>query len=246
MIEVRYIYDIDDKPINEYTIKNGKYQLSVINLGAAITKIIIPNHHNKLENITLRYHNYKEYKKNPLLLGALININKFFLQEDFLVNNYFNCEIENNQLIFSYINQLDYIIIKYTLLENSITIEYDNNLDIYLSQFIFFNLTGNLKGDILNHKLLANSSIIDLKENSFNFRKFCFNENEQLTMRNEENGIEMCIKVNNQDVYISKGEHFLPEFLINKNKKAEINSGVGILVVGEINRQFVEYEFGMF
>lgn len=245
MIEVRYIYDIDNKPINEYTIKNSKYHLSVINLGATITKIIVPNHYEKLENITLRYHNYKDYKQNPLFLGAIVNFEKFLLHENCLVNYYFNCEIEGNRLIFTYINQKEYITVKYTLLDNSISIEYDNNLDIHLSQLIFFNLTGNIKGNVLNHKLLINSTFIDPQAESFNFKKFCSKDNKLLTMINEENGIEMCIKGNNQDIYLSRGEYFKNEILINKNNKAEMFAGIGIIIAGEMVKQCVEYEFSI-
>ena len=38
MVEVKYIYTHQGKPVNEYTIRNGKFQVSMINLGRRLRK----------------------------------------------------------------------------------------------------------------------------------------------------------------------------------------------------------------
>ena len=118
MLEIKYIYHLDeDKPVNEYTIRNGSYRLSVLNLGAQVTKIIVPNKDDKLENITLRYHDYKLYKNNEYNIGCLIDTDKFINGNDYFIDYYFNCEILENSLKFTYEEDDKYINIIFTLMK---------------------------------------------------------------------------------------------------------------------------------
>lgn len=244
MLEVRYIYDLDKKPVNEYTIKNGKYQLSVINIGATITKMIVPNKNDKLENITLRYYDYKDYKINPYYLGCLIDTEKFIHLEPCGLNYYFECTFEHNTLIFTYRENDKYIIVKYSLLNNMILIEYDTNLGISLSHVLFFNLSGNLKKDILGHQLDIASKTIDFKEDIPHFKHFINEENENLLkLALKEKGISLNIDALNRDIYLSYGKYFDKEYFINKKNVAKLYSGIGIVVCGKKPNQFVSIEF---
>ncbi len=244
MLEVRYIYDVNNKPVNEYTIKNGSYQLSVINLGATITKMIVPNENNKLENITLRYYDYKFYKENPYYLGCLIDVDKFIQKKPCCINYYFNCTILYHALIFTYKENNHYIIIKYSLEDNQVLIEYDTNLPINLSHVLFFNLSGNVKFDILNHDLKIGSKEIDLKQDISYFKHYNNDdEDELLHLSYKENEIKMKVFSFNRDIYLSFGKYFNKEFYINKKNIGEQFSGIGIVICGELNNQLVNYQF---
>ncbi|QVK17317.1 hypothetical protein KHQ81_10680 [Mycoplasmatota bacterium] len=244
MLEVRYIYNFNNKPVNEYTIKNGKYSLSVINIGATITKMIVPNKNDKLENIILRYYDYKDYKLNPYHLGCLIDTEKFTHLEPCGLNYYFECTFEDNTLIFTYRNNDDYIIVKYSLLNNMILIEYDTNFPINLSHVIFFNLSGNLKESILKHQLEIGSKTIDFKEDISYFRHFLNKDNETLLkLKFKDNGIGFNLDALNRDIYLSFGKYFNKEFFINKKNVARLYSGIGIVACGKKQNQFMSIEF---
>jgi galactose mutarotase-like enzyme len=244
LIEIRYIFDWDHKPVNEYTIKNGRYQISAINIGAAITKIIVPNKHDKLENITLRYFDYKDYKNNKFLLGSLIDYQKFIDHQNCQINNYFECVLDQNTIIFKYDIEDKYIKVKYSLLDNNILIEYDTNSDLLLSNVIYFNLTGNLKGDIKDHNLLIGNDVVDLLQDIENFKRFeVTNENELMLLNLEENGIKVALDSIERNISISNGKDFNKMFYINKKIEAVIYSGVGIVIGGNKFNKFVNYEF---
>ncbi|HEY8365452.1 MAG TPA: hypothetical protein VIK84_07740 [Haloplasmataceae bacterium] len=238
MLKVRYIYDIDNQPINEYTLKNGRYQISALNLGATITKIIVPNKLNKLENITLRYHDYKLYQNNLNLLGCLINMNKFLNNEICVINDYFKCNVTENCLYFSNENTC----ITYTLKENMLIISWESN-NIYLGQSLFFNFSGNVKDHILSHNVYINENKIDLHE-EINFYKTpnIKNSNIDIKIQYPENGINVDIVTNNNDIYYTFGKHFNKMFKINKGILAEIYSGLGVIFAKDKDNEII-YHF---
>jgi len=241
MIEVRYIYDVDNQPVNEYTISNGKYLLSVINIGASITKMIVPNKIDKLENIVLRYFDYKAYKTNPYYLGCLVDTNELINHKLHALNYYFKCSFEQNTLVFTYQDKTKYIIVKYRLVENKFSIEYDTNMEISLSHVLFLNFSGNVKDNILNHELEIASQKIDLMEDLEFFKHYLCDKKEPLiTLKLRESGIALNIHSLNHDIYLSFGKYFNKEFVINKKNIAQLYSGIGIVVLGS---QCVTYEF---
>ncbi len=244
MLEVRYIYEVAGEPVNEYTISNGRYQLSAINIGAAITKMIVPNQDDKLENITLRYYDYKDYKINRYNLGNLIDLNQFIKNEPCSLNYYFHCTFESNTLKFTYEEDDHYIFVKYSLLDNLVIIEYDTNLDIHLANVLFFNLSGNLKDNVLAHDIKINSLSVDLKEDIPFFKCYTsYQAYELLQLHLKDNGIHLNIDSSNRDIYVSFGKYFNEEFFINKKNLAQTYSGVGIVVCGKEQNQYVSYEF---
>jgi aldose 1-epimerase len=57
----------------EYTLTNDfGMSVSVLNYGAIITKIIVPDRNENLENVVLGYRDYTDYNQNPNFFGALI------------------------------------------------------------------------------------------------------------------------------------------------------------------------------
>ncbi|GAB3055995.1 aldose epimerase family protein [Virgibacillus ainsalahensis] len=57
----------------EYTLRNNHgMQVSILNYGGIITKIIAPDRHEHMENVVLGYKDYADYENNANYLGALI------------------------------------------------------------------------------------------------------------------------------------------------------------------------------
>ncbi|MBP3950174.1 aldose epimerase family protein [Bacillus suaedae] len=57
----------------EYTIKNDQgMEVSCLNFGGIITRILVPDQHQQFENVVLGYKNYEDYLSNPNYFGALI------------------------------------------------------------------------------------------------------------------------------------------------------------------------------
>lgn len=229
MVEIRYIYDFDNKPVNEYTIKNGKYQLSVINIGASITKIIVPNKYDKLENITLRYYDYKYYKKNEHLLGSLIDCHKFINKKEPGLNYYFLCEFENNSLVFTYKHKNDFIKVKYILEENYLLIKYDNNLGLQLGNILYLNLSGNLKSDVLNHMIFNGNNKIHLKEDNYYIV-----DDGDISIDCKQNGVSLNI-VNKKPIYLSLCKKIDELFKVNKGIIVKTYSGIKVILVADNN-----------
>jgi aldose 1-epimerase len=59
--------------VYEYTLKNDNgIEVSCLNYGCIITKILTPDNQGNLENIVLHFESMEEYEKNPPFLGAVI------------------------------------------------------------------------------------------------------------------------------------------------------------------------------
>lgn len=57
----------------EFTLSNNQgMEVSFLNYGGIITKIMAPNKNNEFENVILSYANYEDYLDNPNFFGALI------------------------------------------------------------------------------------------------------------------------------------------------------------------------------
>jgi len=58
---------------DEITIENKQnLEVSFLNFGGIITKIIVPDNRGQLENVVLAYKDYEEYLDNPAYFGAII------------------------------------------------------------------------------------------------------------------------------------------------------------------------------
>src|SRR5699024_8501600 len=57
----------------EYTLTNDKgMSVSILDFGGIITKVCVPDHKGKTENVVLGYKNHADYEQNPNFFGALI------------------------------------------------------------------------------------------------------------------------------------------------------------------------------
>ncbi|WP_249869133.1 aldose epimerase family protein [Oceanobacillus saliphilus] len=57
----------------EFTLTNDQnMSVSVLNYGGIITKILVPDRNEKVENVVLGYKNYQDYQENPNYFGAII------------------------------------------------------------------------------------------------------------------------------------------------------------------------------
>jgi galactose mutarotase-like enzyme len=230
MLEVRYIFNVENRPVNEYTIKNGGYQISVLNLGAALTKIIVPNKDNKLENITLRYYDYKLYKTNPYYLGSLIDMKEIEQGKPDLLNYYFKCQVLENSLVFTYRDLGAYISVIYTLIDNFVIIEYDNNMKLELGQIIYFNLSGNIKTDILQHQLTVNNFVLNPKKAIESFYKFTCNQDTEIVLSLNTNKIKCVVNLFTKALYYNFGKLFTESLYLNKKIPAQEYSAIGIAI----------------
>ena len=64
---------VDRKEISEFTLKNDNgMEISCINLGCIITKLLTPNRNGISENIVLGFETLEEYLENPAYFGAVV------------------------------------------------------------------------------------------------------------------------------------------------------------------------------
>lgn len=191
-----------------YTLINDQgMEVSCLNFGGIITKIITPDQNNKFENVVLGYESYEEYLKNPNFFGALIGRvagriqgSQFQLDgETFDVpanegENHlhggtpgfhkvvwdvkpFESKNEVGLKLFhtsadgenGYPGTVD-VTVTYTLNnENQFSIAYeaisDKKTAFTATNHSYFNLSGDLKSDILNHEVTLDSSkFVELDE----------------------------------------------------------------------------------
>ncbi len=72
-ITKKYLGTIDEKDIYEFTLKNkNNVEVSCLNYGGIITKILTADKNGNFENIVLNFDDFKDYKKNEPYLGAII------------------------------------------------------------------------------------------------------------------------------------------------------------------------------
>src|ERR1700732_2949656 len=64
--------EINNMPVHSFTLVNDKgMEISAINYGCIITKILTPDKDGNVENIVLGYDSLEEYIKNNFFFGAV-------------------------------------------------------------------------------------------------------------------------------------------------------------------------------
>ncbi|MDC3418112.1 aldose epimerase family protein [Aquibacillus salsiterrae] len=64
---------VSDQQWQEFTLSNDLgMEVSILNYGGIITKILAPDRHKSFENVVVSYKNYEDYIANPNFFGALI------------------------------------------------------------------------------------------------------------------------------------------------------------------------------
>lgn len=64
---------LEGEPVYEYVLDNGKIQVHIMNLGGAVTEILVPNKNGQAENVVLKYKHIANYiKASPAYFGSLV------------------------------------------------------------------------------------------------------------------------------------------------------------------------------
>lgn len=226
-VEKRLLVEKQGREIYEYNLVNdNKLEIKIINLGAIITDILVPDSFGSVENVVVKWKDTLDYIEDGACTGAvvgrtagriadgmaLIDGKLYRFSKNQGVNTLhggkdgFNKKIWDGSLekghdevsvtldTFSEDGENGYpgnvkIRVKYSLNnENEFKIEYhglsDKETLINLTNHSYFNLSGNLKTDILKEKLTIKSSniaairedsavsgeIISVKDTPFDFR----------------------------------------------------------------------------
>ncbi|MCZ0702483.1 aldose 1-epimerase [Natronobacillus azotifigens] len=192
---------VDGQKWTEYTLLNDNgMEVSFLDYGGIITKMVTPDRLGTLENVVIGYKNYEDYLKNPNFFGALIGRvagriegSRFALDgiEYQLPTNEGRNHLHGGEVGFHQVLWqvelvehatsvgaiLHYttsdgdggypgnvaVKVTYTLTnDNQFTIDYeavsDKKTVLTLTNHAYFNLSGNLKQDILHHEVTMDVS----------------------------------------------------------------------------------------
>lgn len=218
--------EINDQTVNSFTLVNDHgIELTCINYGCIITKMITPDKDGNYENIVLGYDSLEEYVKGSYFFGTVVgrvagrikggsfdlNGKTYTLAKNENNNHLhggdkgfdkviWDASIQENDekvsVQFSYLSpdgEEGYpgnlnIKVTYTLNnQNELTIHYSGISDektlLNMTNHSYFNLSGNIKRDILNHslsiksdkflelndELLPTGNLLEVKGTSFDF-----------------------------------------------------------------------------
>jgi aldose 1-epimerase len=72
-ISKRLFGKVDEKDVYEYTFRNGNgIEISCLNYGCAITKVMVPDRRGNYENIVLGFQDLADYQKNSIFAGVVV------------------------------------------------------------------------------------------------------------------------------------------------------------------------------
>ncbi|MFC0027642.1 aldose epimerase family protein [Neobacillus cucumis] len=252
---------IDNQTVFSYTLVNDHgLEVTAINYGCIITKIVAPDRNKNFENIVLGYDTLNEYVKDSSYLGAIagrvagrIKDGSFELDgtEYLLAKNdhgnhlhggikgfnkvFWDAEIIEDGVRFSYKSpdgEEGYpgnliVQVTYTLNNNNeLTIEYAAQTDkktlVTVTNHSYFNLSGNLKRDILNHTLKIQSDrFLELDSEFIPTGKSIQVEDTPFDFTSERAINTGVTSTYAQNVLV--GEGYDHPFLLKTNKDKEIN-----------------------
>jgi aldose 1-epimerase len=66
------IYEYDNKEVREYVVSNDTMEIRVINIGASLTGIYVPDKNGKMENVVLAHQSVSEYLKGSPYFGSIV------------------------------------------------------------------------------------------------------------------------------------------------------------------------------
>lgn len=256
--------ELNNQAVYSFTIKNDSgAELTCINYGCIITKMIVPDKQGNFENVVLGYDTFEKYLNDSLYLGAVVGRvsgrikgarfeldgHSYTLEKN-EQNNHIHGGIKGFSRViwdaevfkkeneagvhFKYLSpdgEEGYpgnvaIKVTYTLNnDNELVITYDAITDkktpLALTNHSYFNLSGNLKQDILNHTLKLKSdkfleldqefiptgTMLDVSNTPFDFT-------EERTIKSG--------AVSNHPQNILVGEGYDHPFLLSRNHDEEI------------------------
>ncbi|WP_409305618.1 aldose epimerase family protein [Peribacillus sp. SCS-155] len=188
--------EIGGHPVTSFSMVNDNgVEVTAINYGCIITKIVAPDKHGNYENIVLGHDTLKDYVKDPYYLGAVVGrvagrIKGGSFELDGKIYNLakndppnhlhggdqgfnrviWNAEIIDGGVSFSYFSpdreegypgnvnmQVTYLLDN----NNQLHVYYEGHTDqktlLTVTNHSYFNLSGNIKKDILDHALQIKS-----------------------------------------------------------------------------------------
>jgi aldose 1-epimerase len=255
---------IDNQNVNSFTLINDHgIEITTINYGCIITKIITPDKHGNYENIVLGYDTLEEYLKNNSFFGAVcgrvagrIKAGAFELDGQ----SYSLAKNDNGNHLHGGIKGFDKVLWDAVIIENkheigvqflyispdgdegypgqlalkvTYTLNNHNELSIHYSgqsnqktllnvtNHSYFNLSGNLKRDILNHSLKIKSErFLELNNELLPTGRFLDVENTPFDFNDGRLIKSAATSTDPQNILAGNGyDH---PFLLNKNEDSEI------------------------
>ncbi len=253
-----------DEEVNEFTLMNDNgIELTCINYGCAITKIITSDQDGSKENIVLGYDSLEEYVNGSSFFGSVVGrVAGRIGNAEFELNgkNYTVAKNENGNHLHGGVKGFDKVIWNAAILEseelaqvqftylspdgeegypgnlemkvtytlnnnNEFTILYEGISDektiLNVSNHSYFNLSGDLKRDIQDHKLILKSDrFLDLQEDLLPTGKFVDVDNTTFDFREGRN-IRAGVESNDVQNRLAGGGYDHP-FVLNDNHNQEI------------------------
>ncbi|MGG1397275.1 aldose epimerase family protein [Bacillus salipaludis] len=255
-----YFGQIDDQSVSSFTLVNDHgVEVTAINYGCIITKIVVPDKNGHYENIVLGHDQLNDYLQDPYYLGAVVGrvggrIKGGSFELDgktyTLVKNdgnnhlhggikgfdkvVWDAEIIEDGVRFSYFSpdgeegypgnlqiRVTYILTN----DNELKINYEAQTDektlLTVTNHSYFNLSGNLKRDILNHTLTMKSDqFLELDQEFIPTGVFMDVKNTPFDFTSERVIQTGIISAHPQSILVGNGyDH---PFLLNTNHDNEI------------------------
>ncbi|WP_144555348.1 aldose epimerase family protein [Bacillus sp. X1(2014)] len=269
--------ELEGQTITTFTMINDQgMEVSTIDYGCTITKILVPDRNGTLENVVLGFDTIEEYQQHSPYFGAVVGrhagriANAEFTLDGttyhLAKNNYDNHlhggikgfdkviwdtevieEKDSMALVFTYLSkdgEEGYpgnlkMKITYTLNNNNeLQISYEGVSDqktvVNVTNHSYFNLSGNLKRDALNHKLtLKSNQFLELNEELIPTGEVLSVENTSFDFRFGRKIIDGTATNDAQNILAGNGyDH---PFLLEDNQNKEIylyeeESGRGLMI----------------
>ncbi|PFP31365.1 galactose-1-epimerase [Bacillus sp. AFS073361] len=269
--------ELDGQTITTFTMVNDQgMEVSTIDYGCTITRIVVPDRNGTLENVVLGFDTIEEYQQHSPYFGAVVGrhagriANAEFTLEG---TTYHLAKNNNDNHLHGGIKGLDKVIwntevveekdsltlvftylskdgeegypgnlkmkISYTLNnDNELQISYEGVSDqktvVNVTNHSYFNLSGNLKRDVLNHKLtLKSNRFLELDEELIPTGEILPVENTSFDFRSGRKIIEGTDTNDSQNIIAGNGyDH---PFLLTDNHNKEIylfddESGRGLII----------------
>ena len=269
--------ELDGQTITTFTMINDQgMEVSTIDYGCTITRIVVPDRNGTLENVVLGFDTIEEYQQHSPYFGAVVgrHAGRIANAEFTLEGTTYHLEKNNNgnhlhggikgfdkviwntevveekdslTLVFTYLSkdgEEGYpgnlkMKISYTLNnDNELQISYEGVSDqktvVNVTSHSYFNLSGNLKRDVLNHKLtLKSNRFLELDEELIPTGEILSVENTSFDFRSGRKIMEGTDTNDRQNIIAGNGyDH---PFLLTDNHNKEIylfddESGRGLII----------------
>lgn len=220
--------NIDDKNIDIITIKNKKIEIKLLNYGATLTEILVPDKEGKKENIILTYENISDYIENPPYFGATIgrtsgriangkftlNNKDYFLNKNYDMNSGHGGKEGFNKKIWKYkiIEDKNKITVIFNYFSRDMEENYPGNLEVYVKYILAEDklvIEYNANTDKTTICNLTNHSYFNLSGNykrDVTKQYLCMNSDEYLELNDNMIPTGNFIDVNNTPMDFRKGK----------------------------------------